>query len=199
VANRDNKKVQLGQATVARLLRVATKAFAEQGYETTTTAQIIAEVGVTKGALYHHFASKRDLFEAVYRHVEEQMGQQIQSASATTTDPWQQLTAGCHAYLEVSQGNAWQRILRIDGPSVLGYQRWAAIDQEFGLARLLPFLEHLAATGVIQVPSVEAFARLLTGAMNEATFWVAQHHNPGQALADSKASLDALLLGIKVG
>lgn len=88
--------------------------------------------------------------------------------------------------------------MRIDGPAVLGPQQWAKIDAEYGLERLLPFLEFLAANQIIRVPSVPAFARLLTGAMNEASFWIASAQDQPAALADSKATLTAWLEGVRV-
>lgn len=193
-----NKRVSQGQHTVRHLLSIAQKAFAEQGFADTTTQQIIDAAGVTKGALYHHFPSKRDLFEAVYRDIEEAIAAEINAASASTNRPWEQLIAGCSAYLDAFQNADWYRILRIDGPSVLGPAQWAQIDAEYGLERLLPFLEFLATNQIIQVPSVPAFARLLTGAMNEASFWIASAEDKPAALAASKATLNAWLEGVRV-
>lgn len=192
-----NKKVIQGQVTVVRLLSIAQKTFAERGYAATRTQDIIDEAGVTKGALYHHFPSKSHLFEAVYRSIESEMGERISTAAAKARDPWDSLLRGCFAYLESSQEREWQRILRVDGPAVLGLETWAKIDREYGLDRLLPFLKHLKDTGIIQVPSVEAFGRQLTGAMNEATFWIAQHEKPKRALAESKKTLRLLLEGVR--
>ncbi|MFK7914960.1 MAG: TetR/AcrR family transcriptional regulator [Pseudomonadales bacterium] len=193
-----NKRVTQGQHTVRQVLAVARKAFAEQGFANTTTQQIIDAAGITKGALYHHFPSKADLFEAVYRDIEQAVEAQIAQASASINRPWDQLLAGCCAYLDAFQNADWYRILRIDGPAVLGQQQWAKIDAEHGLERLLPFLEFLAANRIIEVASVPAFARLLTGAMNEASFWIASADNKQAALAASKATLIAWLEGVRV-
>lgn len=196
-----DQRVLQGQHTHRRLLEIAQKSFAKQGFAGTTTADIIHQAGVTKGALYHHFPSKRHLFEAVYRAIEAEVAARIDAASAAANRPWEQLIAGCCAYLESFLNSDWYRILRIDGPAVLGHEQWAAIDAEHGLARLLPFLEFLQANRVIQVPSVPAFARLLTGAMNEASFWIAEAGvdpqgtttSQAQALAASQATLIQLL------
>lgn len=192
-----NKKVIQGMETVGRLLSIAQATFAEHGYAATTTLDIIEQAGVTKGALYHHFPSKKHLFEAVYRSIEREMGERISAASANVSDPWESLLRGCFAYLESSQEREWQRILRVDGPAVLGLETWAKIDREYGLDRLMPFLKHLNDVGVIKVPSVEAFGRQLTGAMNEATFWIAQHDKPKKALLESKKTLRLFLEGVR--
>ncbi len=194
-----NLKVLKGRETADRLLSIARKAFAAQGYAVTRTEEIIASAGVTKGALYHHFSSKQDLFEAVYRSVEDQVAEQIGAVVALVGDPWEQLVAGCYAYMEACQDPGLQRILRVDGPSVLGLDKWAMIDREYGVARLLPALQGIADAGVIDVPSVEAFAWQLTGAMNEATFWIAQHDNPETALTESKKMLRLMLEGARSG
>ncbi|MFT5500121.1 MAG: AcrR family transcriptional regulator [Woeseiaceae bacterium] len=193
-----NLKVLKGRETAERLLGIARKAFSEQGFAASRTEQIIARAGVTKGALYHHFSSKKDLFEAVYRSVEDEVAARISAAVAAIEDPWEQLLGGCYAYLEACQDPGLQRILRVDGPSVLGLERWSKIDREYGVDRLLPALRNMSAQGVINVPSVDAFAWQLTGAMNEATFWIARHENPQAALRESKKTLSLMLEGARV-
>lgn len=192
-----NLKVLKGRETAERLLGIARKIFSEQGFAASRTDQIIALAGVTKGALYHHFPSKKDLFEAVYRSVEEEVAARISAAAAAIDDPWEQLLGGCYAYLESCQDPGLQRILRVDGPSVLGLDKWSKIDREYGVDRLLPALRNMSAQGAINVPSVDAFAWQLTGAMNEATFWIAQHENPQLALRESKKMLSLMLEGAK--
>jgi AcrR family transcriptional regulator len=186
-------KVKQGEATASRLLAIARKSLEQRGYAATTTQDIIGEAGVTKGALYHHFPSKPDLFEAVYRQAEAEMGGRIQKASQAQAEPFEQLVAGCFAYLECCCEGDLHRVLRLEGPAALGPARWQAIDREFGVYRLLPFLQDLASRGVIAPPSVEAFAFQITGAMNEATFWVTQHATPAKALKESKRMLRHLL------
>ena len=192
-----NLKLEQGRATAERLLDIAHRSFATKGFGATRTEDIIAEAGVTKGALYHHYRSKRDLFEAVYRGAEDAVAGHIGRAVAGCETAWEQLCAGCFAYLDACQDPGLQQILRVDGPSVLGLSSWAKIDREYGVDRLLPVLQNLSDGGVIDVPSAEAFAWQLTGAMNEATFWIAQHRNPAKALADSKKVLQVLLESAK--
>ena len=192
-----NKKVQSGKKTADRLLAIAKKAFAEKGFAATTTQEIIARAKVTKGALYHHFPSKEHLFEAVYRAMEDEVSQQIDAATSAVDDPWDKLTAGCIAYLQAFRESARRRVLRFDGPAVLGHDAWAAIDHEYGLHRLTPFISQLIASGVVRAPSAEALARLLTGAMNEATFWIAEHEKPEEAFDLSRRTLLQLLESVK--
>lgn len=192
-----NLKVLSGRVTADNLLKIAEKAFASAGYAATSTESIIQAAGVTKGALYHHFSSKRLLFEAVYRSVEEQMANRIDRVSRASATPWDQLLNGCFAYIDSAADTGWQRILRIDGPAVLGMETWTAIDKAYGVDRLLPFLRHLKAANVLNVASVDAFAWQLTGAMNQATFWISGHDDPQKAIFESKQTLAHLLEAVR--
>ena len=197
--NLSNLKVRQGRETAEKLLEIARQAFADRGYAATRTEDIIATANVTKGALYHHFSSKLLLFEAVYRSVENLVAQRIDAACATVNDPWEQFVQGCFAYLDACQDPGFQRILRVDGPSVLGLDQWAQIDREYGVDRLMPALRELSEAQIIDVPSVESFAWQITGAMNEATFWISQHAEPGFALQESKKTLLQLMQGARSG
>ncbi len=193
-----NLKVLQGRETANKLLAIARKAFAKQGYAATRTGDIITQANVTKGALYHHYPSKRHLFEAVYRAVEDEAAERIAVACEAATNPWDRLLEGCYAYMETCQDPEFRRIMRIDAPAVLGMEKWSEIDREYGVQRLLPALQSLLDAGVIDVPVVEAFTWQLTGAMNEATFWIAQHHSPDTALHESKKALRLILESVKV-
>lgn len=196
---RSNLKVRQGRETAEKLLEIARQAFADNGYTATRTEDIIATAKLTKGALYHHFSSKLLLFEEVYRSVENLVAQRIEAACAEVDDPWERFVQGCFAYLDACQDPGFQRILRVDAPSVLGLDRWAQIDREYGVDRLIPALHELSEARIIDVTSVESFAWQITGAMNEATFWISQHAEPAYALQESKKMLLQLMQGARSG
>ncbi|MEM7280987.1 MAG: TetR/AcrR family transcriptional regulator [Pseudomonadota bacterium] len=195
---RQNLKVLQGQATAERLLKIARALFAQQGYANTKTEDIIQQGGVTKGALYHHYSSKKRLFEAVYLSLEEEVAEKIMQASARHKDPWYKILNGCYAYLDACHDPQYRRIMRVDAPSVLGMKRWSEIDRAYGVERLIPAMKQLVTDGVIKTRVVEAFTWQLTGAMNEATFWIAQHSDPTLALRQSKTALRTILESIKI-
>jgi AcrR family transcriptional regulator len=195
--SKKNLKVEQGKATRDRLVELAFRIFSENGYAATALDGLIKEAGLTKGALYHHFKSKLDLFEAVYIRAEEEVATRINNASAGATDPWDQLLEGCDAYLEACADPGLQRILRLDGPSVLGWERWSQIDAEFGSGKLEIFLEILNQSEVIDVSSTRALSHLLSGALNEATFWIAQAQDSNEALDQSRKVLRKMLNGIR--
>lgn len=188
-----SRKIHQGIATAASILDIARALFEENGFAATTMQEVIDRAGLTKGALYHHYPSKMALFEAVYRSVEDSVAEQIARSSATSEDPFEQLVAGCFAYLDCACSHDMHRILRAEGPAALGFSKWQQIDREYGVYRILPFLEQLRSSGVLDLPSVEAFAFQITGAMNEATFWISDHPVPRKAMDESKRQLRKLL------
>lgn len=195
--SKQNLKVEQGKQTRERLLLLAKGIFAEQGYAALTLDGLIKQAGLTKGAFYHHFPSKQALFEAVYIQAEEEVGERIMKASASATEPWDQLLSGCDTYLEACADPGLQRILRLDGPSVLGWERWSEIDAEFGSGKLEAFLTQLNEGNIIRISSPKAAAHLLSGAMNEATFWIAESKNSDEALRESRETLRKLLKGFR--
>src|SRR2546421_10255411 len=109
-------------ATREALIAAARELFAERGYAAVGTEEIVRAAGVTRGALYHHFAGKRELFEAVHEDDERQLVERIAaSAISTSADPLQALHAGAQAFLDACEDPAVQRIALVDAPSVLGW------------------------------------------------------------------------------
>lgn len=110
----------------ARLMTSARALFVEKGYAETSTPEIVRAADVTRGALYHHFADKQDLFRAVVVAEAEALGQAInKSARASDDDP---MTAGSAAFFQAMSKPGRARLLLIDGPAVLGHSEMAAID-----------------------------------------------------------------------
>ena len=197
--SKKNLKIEQGKVTRDRLMELASRSFADKGYVATSLEGLILEAGLTKGALYHHFKSKLDLFESVYIRAEEEVAARINQASSSATDPWNQLMEGCDAYLHACADPGLQRILRLEGPSVLGWQRWSEIDAQYGSGKLELFLGFLKDSGVIEVSSIRALAHMLSGALNEATFWIAEAEDPRKALAESRDVIRQMLAGIQSG
>src|ERR1043166_9565425 len=92
-----------GEATQKMLREQARKLFAQKGYSGANTGELVRRAKVTKGALYHHFANKRDLYLAVVEDMERELVEHIEAAGTMAGDPWQRLHAMCNAYLEACQ------------------------------------------------------------------------------------------------
>ncbi|MFD4357707.1 TetR/AcrR family transcriptional regulator [Nocardia sp. NPDC058518] len=181
-----------------RVLLAETRAlFAAKGYAAVGLSEIVTSAGVTKGALYHHFDSKADLFRAVLTQVQEEVGAQVAAAADTEADPWTQLTTGCAAFLRACADPLVQRILLIDGPAVLGWHEWRAMDEANSARHLREALQSLVDAGVLPPQPIAPLTQLLSGAMNEAALWLATTTDP-DALTDTIAALDRLLAGIRI-
>jgi AcrR family transcriptional regulator len=152
---------------------------------------------VTKGALYHHFDGKADLFRAVLERVQQDVAARVAAAADAEPDPWAQLTAGCRAFLVASTAPEVQQVMLVDGPAVLGWAQWRAIDEAASGRLLEEALTALVEAGVVARQPVAPLTRLLSGAMNEAALWLARSADPAGDLADTWAALTRLLTALR--
>ncbi|MEU7072161.1 TetR/AcrR family transcriptional regulator [Streptomyces narbonensis] len=180
-------------ATRQALLAEGRRRFAADGYHHVVLAEVTAAAGVTKGAAYHHFDSKAGLFRAVVAEVQRELGERVAAEAERHEDLWEQLRAGCRAFLAAGTDPAVRRILLVDAPTVLGWDEWRALDEESSARHLDEALAALTAAGIIADQPVEPLARLLSGAMNETALWIARGGDP---LAAEQA-LDRLLTGLR--
>lgn len=187
-------RIQQREHTRQVLLQQARSLFAAKGYAAVGLSEIVAAAGVTKGALYHHFDSKTDLFTAVLTQVQGEVGAQVADAADAESDPWTQLTTGCAAFLRACADPLVQRIMLIDGPAVLGWHEWRAMDEANSARHLREALQSLVDAGVLPPQPVAPLTQLLSGAMNEAALWLATEP---EALPDTIAALDRLLAGLR--
>jgi AcrR family transcriptional regulator len=183
-------------ATRRALLAEGRRRFAADGYHDVVLAEVAQAAGVTKGAAYHHFASKAGLFRAVVSEVQHELGERVADAARRYDDPWEQLRAGCRAFLAAGRDPVVRRIVLLDAPAVLGWDEWRAMDEDSSARHLAEALEVLVKAGVIADQPVEPLTRLLSGAMNEAALWLARSTTP-QAPAQTERALDRLLNGLR--
>ncbi|MBB4916235.1 TetR/AcrR family transcriptional regulator [Streptosporangium saharense] len=184
------------EQTRRALLREGRRLFAAEGYGAVGLSQIVTAAGVTKGALYHHFDGKAALFRAVLAQVQKEVGRRVAATADAETDPWDQLVAGCHAFLAASTDPDVRRIMLIDGPAVLGWQEWRALDEAASARHLAEALTGLVEAGVIAEQPVAPLTHLLSGAMNEAALWLADSPDP-QNLPDTLAALTRMLESLR--
>ncbi|MFD6393821.1 TetR/AcrR family transcriptional regulator [Nocardia sp. NPDC060259] len=189
-------RTQQREETRRVLLTQSRRLFAAKGYAAVGLSEIVSASGVTKGALYHHFDSKAELFKAVLTQVQEEVGAQVAAAADAEPDPWTQLTTGCAAFLRACADPLVQRIMLIDGPAVLGWHEWRAMDEANSARHLDEALRSLVDAGILPEQPVAPLTQLLSGAMNEAALWLATTADPG-ALPDTITALDRLLAGLR--
>ncbi|ACQ80578.1 transcriptional regulator, TetR family [Beutenbergia cavernae DSM 12333] len=161
------------ERTRARIVDVARTAFTAHGYQGVGLERIARDAGVTRGAVYHHFADKEALFAAVLDGVQASVAERIVAATADVSDPRRSLEIGSRAFLEACLADANRRILLVDAVAVLGWDVWREHDARHGGRTLTHVLGQLADADRLRGLDPAAAAVLLSGAMNEAAVWAA--------------------------
>jgi AcrR family transcriptional regulator len=182
-----------GKATRERLLAAARELFGERGYEATSIETVLATSRIARGALYHHFPSKAQLFDAVAEQVFVEIADETAAAARGRTDPLERLRAGSHAWLRMARDPAVQRIALLDPPTVLGWTRWRALDEQYTLGGLRAGFRRLAGEGRIPTGEEELLAHMLLAALNEAALFIAYADDQRAAVATARAATDTLL------
>lgn len=153
--------------TRTRLVAEARRLFAALGYAATSTDAILEAAGVKRGALYHHFADKAALLEAVCLQIAEQAAEAIDAATADVKSPLRALERGSVAWVAFMTRPEVARIALIDGPSVIGWARWQEMDRQFGYRALLEAMHAAIEAGELaNGGDVELHAVMVNGALN---------------------------------
>jgi AcrR family transcriptional regulator len=188
-----NKNVERGQATRAHLVDVATRLFAAHGYDGTTIGAVLADAGVSRGSLYHHFPGKDALFWAVLAEVAARVGRQVADAERDAPDPVAALRAGCLAWIRLAADPVVRQIALIDAPAVLGWQRWRELDEQNSLGLIRAALTYAAEAGSIDRRHVDAFAHIVLAAVNEVTLMIAGASDSAPALSAGESAVAEFL------
>ena len=183
------------ESTRGALISAARHLFATRGYAGVGTEEIVRAAGVTRGALYHHFPGKQDLFEAVYEQIEAELAQRIAAGAlaANAESPLEAMRAGADMFLQACTEPEAQRIVLLDGPSVLGWDRWREIAAEHGLGLIEASLQAAVDAGAIESQPVRPLAHVLMGALDEAAMVVARAEDPEQMRREVGRTLDFLI------
>lgn len=168
-------KRTVAQAAETRdnILRVAGELFARKGYRDTTVTEIAEAAGATKGALFHHFTSKEELFTEIWRQLQLDMDVEARAAALAAIDrkdAFAAFLAGSRVYLEWASRPDYQRIVLIDGPSVLGPARWHELEFDLGRASLVAGTTFLASKGHFPMALAEPAALMLQASLNAAAY-----------------------------
>ncbi|MCU0659842.1 MAG: TetR/AcrR family transcriptional regulator [Polyangiaceae bacterium] len=183
------------EATTRKLLEAARRSFAEKGYAGTSMDELCSEVGLTRGALYHHFGGKEGLLEAVVIQMNLELNARLELAWGRPRDRWEAFCACCEAYLQMALEPEIQRVLFRDAPAVLG-QKLREIDERTSLRPMLHALQELMSEQRIRPADPEALARLLNGALVDAALWIASSEAPKRTHREALGAFQALLEGL---
>ncbi|MEO3759351.1 TetR/AcrR family transcriptional regulator [Mycobacterium sp. B14F4] len=184
--------------TRAQLIGAARKLFADKGFADVSTHAIVAEAGVTRGALYHQFEDKAQLFAAVYEDVERDLVADIarQIGEHHPADPLEAMRVGARLFLDGCSAPDVAQIVLIDAPAVLGWVRWREVGMKYGLGVIEGMLIEAIAEGAIPEQPVRSTAHVLLGALDEAALYISRADDRDRARRDMDAVCDRLLLGI---
>jgi AcrR family transcriptional regulator len=194
--NVNSKKVQQGEMTRKALLDAARALFGERGYGATSLDEVAQAAKVTKGALYHHFGGKQELFAAVYEQVKREVSERAATAFLEP-DPWEDLCAGCHAMLDAHLDPLVRRILLHDAQAVLDADTIRRVENRYGAVVLRGALRRAIRAGVIQPLPLKTLALMLTGAILEGCMAITDAEDPDQTRDDVGKVLTALLQGLR--
>jgi AcrR family transcriptional regulator len=185
-------RIQQGTETQRALRREARKLFARKGYAGANTNELVERASVTKGALYHHFANKRDLYHAVLEDVQQELVERIEAAGAGRP-AWERLRAMCRAYLDSCRDPALARMLVLEAPVVLGWKTWCNLEQKYEVAA---FARVLGEAGALSEPA-ETLAQVILGALTTGARVIATAEAPDKARVDVEKTIDRLIAGLR--
>ncbi len=182
-----------GLSTRDQIIAAARELFAKDGYESTSTEQVLQRTGISRGALYHHFKNKEALFEAVLEDLERELAAAAAKAAAGASDPVAALRAGCASFLIEAAKPEVRQIVLVDAHSVVGWQKWREIEERYGLGMIKQGLKAIAMTHAIPAQTADLYAHILLATMIEIAFLASQSPDPDQATGDSLQAIDTLL------
>ena len=193
------RRQQYSAATKSALVDVAEVLFTENGYAATSLDSVVAGATVTKGALYHHFSGKQALFEAVFARVEDDAARTIREALEGHGDPWEKATAGLRAFLAVVQEPRYRRVVILEGPAILGHERYREQQERSTFATVLDIVRSVLSAGAWELDEdlQQTFARIFFGAMSSAGESVADAPDHEVAAARVETAIGFILAGFR--
>jgi AcrR family transcriptional regulator len=189
------------EATRLRLVTAARTLFGARGYADVGTEEIVQAAGVTRGALYHQFRDKADLFAAVAEELEAEIAERIAGAAGAgaAADPVGALRSGARLFLDACAAPEVERIILLDAPAVLGWEAWRDLAGRYGLGLVQFALQAAIDADAIVPQPVVPLAHVLIGALNESALYVARAEDPAAAREQCVAILDGILRSMMTG
>jgi AcrR family transcriptional regulator len=187
------KRAAQGRATRGQLVEVATGLFADHGYEGTSIEAVLTAAGVSRGALYHHFAGKEALFTAVLEALSERITVQLTEIISASADPADAVRTAALAWIDLAGDPVIQRIMLVDAPSVLGWEQWRAMDEGRTLGAMRDMLQAVSDAGRLPAELVSPFAPMILAALDEAALVVARAPDSRVAVARERQAVEEFL------
>jgi AcrR family transcriptional regulator len=192
------RRAAQGASTRAALVNAARRLFTERGFASTSLDEIVADANVTKGALYHHFQGKEDLFAAVYEEVQREVSDRV-VAEFLRPDPWEALVQGCELWIDANLDPVVQRIVMRDARAVLGWDTVREVEARYGAVPLRGVLRRTMRLKKIRTAPLRPLALMLMGALNEGCLFVADADDQVAARDEVRTLVETLLTGLAAG
>jgi AcrR family transcriptional regulator len=192
-----DKRLAQGDATRSALIGAARFLFGEQGYVDTSLDEVVARAEVTKGALYHHFSGKEDLFRAVFEQVHREVSDQA-VAEFLGPDSWQALLRGCALWVDAHLDPSVRRIVLQDARAVLGWDDVRAIENRFSAVALRGALRKAMHAGVLSRQPLRPLSLLLIGALGEGCLYIAEADDPVLARREVGELITSMLSAFRI-
>jgi AcrR family transcriptional regulator len=190
------EQLQRAQETRAAILVAARNLFAARGYRETSTEEVVASAGITRGALYHHFAGKKALFEAVFEAVELELVARFAVPAPQPSDPWERFSEGVQTLLNAALEPDVRRILLLDGPVVLGWDAWLHLEHRHGLGLFVGAIRAAIDEGVLPDQSPEVLATILIAVVNAGAALITTAEDPVAVRQQVGTSIAHLIGGL---
>jgi len=193
------RQAERSEATRAKLIGAARELFGKRGYSAVGTEQVVKRARVTRGALYHHFDDKRDLFRAMYEQVETELTERIgaELVARAADDPLEALLEGMESVLDLSLDPDLRQITLVDAPAVLGWSEWRTLGDRYGLGLATAALEMGMEAGELRRQPARPLAHVLLAAMYEAALMVANSDDVDAARAEAEQALRSIVEGLR--
>jgi len=191
-----SRRIQQSNETRQALLKAGKQLFSKQGYAGTSAETIVEQAGVSRGALYHHFKNgKAGLFEAVVCNLQSELLTAMSAAARAQDDPWDSYRATLEAYFDFSTKKAYRQITLLDGPSVLGAQRWRDIGREYSLSFIERGMQNMIDQELLRPMPAAMMASAIFGACCEATQMIAASGSKQKAKKEAVNTMVQFLRG----
>jgi len=176
-----SRRDQFSEATRAALLEAATRRFATVGFAGTSLEDVATDIQATRGAVYHHFPSKKALFEAVFEKLETEAVRQSAEAGDRGEDPWQRALLALDAFLTTCADPVYGRVVWLEAPIAMGWVRWEELENKFAFGLIEDYVRALVEGGYVEQLPVETMSRLafcMLGAAGQALSRAAEADKP---------------------
>jgi AcrR family transcriptional regulator len=189
------RRAAQGAATREALVTAARRCFGSAGFAETSLDEVVASARVTKGALYHHFAGKEELFAAVYEQVLREVSDRVVS-QFLEPDAWTSLVEGCDLWIEAHLDPVVRRIVLLDARAVLGWEAVRSAENRYGVVPLRGVLRRAVRQGVIGDFPLRPMALMVMGSLNEACLYVAEADDQARARQEVRRLVQRGLSGL---